>query len=119
MTTDLRIGEKEDLIIRRGDTTTIVVAITADGAPMDITDYTVRFVVKRDYTSVVAVITKTTSSGIVLTNPTAGELTITLAPADTEDLSPGTYYYDLELTSSTGSVGTYLWGKLTIEADIA
>ena len=119
MTTDLRLGAKEDLIIRRGDTTTIVVTLLADGTPQNITGYSAKFMAKRDYTSTAAAITKTTPSGIELTNPTAGELTITLAPADTEDLSPGTHYYDLELTSSTGSVGTYLWGKLTIEADIA
>lgn len=53
-----------------------------------------------------ALVTKTTSAGITLTDPTNGVCTVTLAAADTVDLDPGTYHHELKRTSPS-SVLTY------------
>ena len=56
-------------------------------------------------------------------------MTITVGAADsivaplisavqTAALSPGVYYYDLELTSPSSIVTTYLEGKVTVDADV-
>lgn len=43
---------------------------------------------------------------------------IPITSSDTKDLSFGLYYYDVQLTTSDGSIYTVLFGKLFIEAEV-
>jgi hypothetical protein len=61
-----------------------------------------------------AVITKSTSSGIALTDPTNGVATVSLEPADTTSLK-GTYILDGQFTDSGSDVYTFEKGGLEIQ----
>lgn len=64
-----------------------------------------------------AKITKTTSSGIAITDATNGVFTVTMDPADTDDLA-GRYYYEIQVTDSGGDIATVTTGTAIIDADL-
>lgn len=53
----------------------------------------------------------------VLTSPTTGVLTVTLVPADTDDLCSGRYYHELQLTDALDKVSTVMTGTARIMKD--
>jgi len=59
------------------------------------------------------VLTKTTSSGITLTDPTNGIFKMLLLPEDTENLL-GEYNHECEITDLSNNVSTILVGKVTV-----
>jgi hypothetical protein len=90
-----------------GNTKKVVVTVKDDaGGNLNITGSTVRWGFGD--------ILKTTSSGITLSNPTSGEFTITLNPADTSS-KKGTFTHFAELTDVAGNVTTILNGEITIK----
>lgn len=95
-----------------GDTCTIVVTVVdSAGDPKDISSSTIAWVVYHGNT---IHLTRATGSGITLSNPTAGEFTISLVPANTEGLGAGTYSHVAEVTDNAGRVSTVTVGTLTI-----
>jgi len=63
------------------------------------------------------VVSKSLVSGISVTDAANGELTVTLAQADTKDLS-GSFYQELELVDSANKKQTVMTGTLTILKDL-
>lgn len=60
---------------------------------------------------------KTTSSGIAITYSNgASFFTVTLDPADTEDLTAGTYFHQITVTDSDGDVATVSEGAFVLRA---
>lgn len=106
---------RQDLILTRGDTETIIAVIASDesGTPVDITG--------RTYTSQVRT---TQDSSIIsgsfvctVTDGAAGEVTCVMAPAVSAELDPGYYYWDLQENAS-GVITTVLAGQVTVLADV-
>lgn len=67
-----------------------------------------------------AIVTKTLTSGITITNPTNGDVEIDLASADTAGLrvtNPRELYHELQLQLA-GKVTTVLFGVITLRRDI-
>lgn len=65
------------------------------------------------------VLQKTTSSGITITNGPGGVCEVAIEDEDTEDLSPGTYYHQLEVFSGAGEDGVVVAeGTLTLKANL-
>lgn len=65
----------------------------------DITGWSLSWQLKADVTDVAALLTKTTGgNGIVLTAPTSGVCTVTIADNDTDALAPGSYVHELKRT---------------------
>jgi len=54
---------------------------------------------------------------IVITDEAAGDITITLAASCTDDLTTGTYVYDIQMITAS-SVKTLTSGKLVVSADV-
>jgi len=54
---------------------------------------------------------------IVITDEAAGDITITLAASCTDDLTTGTYVYDVQLIEA-GSVSTLTYGRASVMADV-
>lgn len=96
-----------------------VVAIVKDasGTVVDITGATVEWALRLTVDSPV-LLAKDTAAGITLTNPTQGEFTITLAPADTSALGGRSYYHEAEVTLG-GKITTVLTGWATIHRSAA
>ena len=65
----------------------------------------------------VAHFTKTLISGIAVTGANSNIIRVTLAEADTEDLTPGHLYYEIKVTQS-GDVWTGPHGEFKLEASV-
>lgn len=103
--------------INSGDTMNLVVTVIDDaGAAVNITGYsaTWKLAVRNDAS---ADVSKAVGSGITLTTPASGILTIALTAADTADRC-GAYVHELQLTDGSGNVSTALCGRLTIAGDL-
>src|SRR5688572_22316142 len=106
--------------IIRGDTRNIDVTFyESDGTtPIDLTGGTVYFTVNSSNDpadDTTAAISKDVTDH---TAPTLGTTRITLDPADTEDLTAGTYYYDVQLKDADDNVVSTKSDKFIILADI-
>lgn len=68
--------------------------------PKDITGYSLSWMLKKRQkdSDASAKVTKTTSAGITITDPTAGECVVSIADTDTAALSAGVYYHELKRT---------------------
>ena len=55
---------------------------------------------------------------VVITDGVAGKFTIFMAAADTAALPPKTLYWDLQVTSPSGHVRTFVKGKVTVSKDV-
>lgn len=109
-----------DFEIIQGDDTAIACTFKdEDGNPIDITGYTVYFTVKKkpdaDDDDSSAVIKKDVS---VHTDPTNGETSIEIAKADTEDVEPRRYVYDLQLKDASDKIASSKFGVLEVIPDI-
>lgn len=84
--------------------------------PRTLVGATIRFTVKAteydsDDTDSTAILLKNVSSH---TNAAAGESLITIDPDDTQDTTPGTYFYDLKVEEADGSVYKIDEGKFIL-----
>lgn len=89
------------IIMSRGNDRTFNVTVKdSSSVAIDITGYTIFFMVKENTNQAdsLAKITKTA----VLTDPTNGIATITIDAADTQDLIPKNYQYDIKIKDAGG-----------------
>ncbi len=97
----------------RGDTVPLSLRIKQNGQFVDITGSTIILSLKLNTDDIGYALQKTA----VLDEPLIGRASIILSPSDTNIL-PSEYYYDIEWTSSAGSVKTLLAGTLEVLQDI-
>lgn len=118
-----------DLSIFRGDAASFAVALTLGGSPIDLDLYDTFFTVKKRLTDPdsSAVIRKNsasaptaTSGGIVITDASAGKLSIDLLHNDTKNLLSGDYVYGINCVKKTDSalVYTLLEGTFSVSLDV-
>lgn len=80
-----------------------VTVYQSDGSTaQNITGWSISFMLKKKQTDsdAAAKITKTTASGITLTTPASGLLTISIADTDTDSLAADTYWYEVKRTDA-------------------
>lgn len=87
--------------------------VDSTGTAVNITGATISWKCAAAVDSASALFTKTTASGITITNGAAGIFKVSILPADTTALS-GVLYHEAQMTLS-GAVTTVAVGKLTIE----
>lgn len=108
--------QSQDFLMWSGDDKVITVTVyDSDDVVVDITGATIAWQLSQNVDSA-ALITKTAGDGVVLSDPTNGQFTITLDPADTASLS-GRYYHEAQITDSSGDISTGLVGHTTIKVD--
>jgi len=104
----------------RGDTRTITATMKdSDGNAIDLTGGTLMFTANSSSSpsdDTGAAVEKDVTS---FDNPTTGIQDITLTSSDTNSLTPGTYYYDIQFVSSAGVVTSIAQDKFIINADIS
>lgn len=102
---------------RRGDTWDGINSITinVNGAPINLTNATVKMEFRQDLDAPVALTLSTTDGSIVITNAPGGVISI---PAKKIEVPFAKYLYDLQVTYPTGVVKTYMSGTWEIVADI-
>lgn len=99
------------LKVDRGTTYALTVNYRENGVAASIAGSTIRFTVKAsefdsDDTDATALggLKKTVTTH---TNPAGGVSTIVLNPADSQDVTPGTYYYDVKIDRTSDGVTVY------------
>lgn len=110
-----------DFTMTRGDNRTIEVAVTSDGAAVNLTGASLTFTARMDYSAPVLVTkSSATASEITVTNAAGGLAEVYLIPADTSALPHATVYpvYDVQLTQAAGTVTTVVRGKITVNPDV-
>ena len=87
------------------------------GSALNLTGMTARFALSRftssNTYSTTAILEKTTASGIVITSAAAGQLRVSLDPADTAALA-GDYYFELEIVDASSNPVVVATGTITI-----
>jgi hypothetical protein len=104
----------------RGDTRVInITCVESDGTtPINLTGATVYFTLNSSKTptsDASASLQKTVTSH---SDPNNGITSITINPADTQALTPGVYYYDVQLVDASGHVTSLKQDTFKINADI-
>lgn len=103
------------LKINRGTTYTFEVNYLKDGTAATLVGATVRFTVKNaEYTADMndsdAVVTRNITDGTA-----AGTASFTLNPADTAELTPGDYFYDIKVQEAGGAIYKIDEGKIKLD----
>ena len=57
-------------------------------------------------------------SEILVTNPTGGAMEVYLVPADSVDMNPGTYQYDVQVILANGKTYTIVRSQITFKEDV-
>lgn len=95
--------------------------LQSDGVtPFDLTGCEVFFTVNSNSNNTAdndssAVIAIKTSS---FTNPTSGLASLTITNAITQDIAPGTFYYDVQLKDANGNITSLAQNQFLIIADV-
>jgi hypothetical protein len=103
------------LTITRGTTYTIGIVYKRNGVPTTLVGATVRFTVKPvewddNMSDLTAVILKNVTDG-----NSSGEATITIDPADTDELTPNNYFYDIKVEQADGQIYKIDEGKIKLD----
>jgi len=106
-----------NLSIDQGATFTSDITVKdMNGNVFDLTGYTAVAKLAQGYSSTR---TRTTMSTAFATDRTTGVLTISLTANQTATLDAERYVYDVEITSSTGSVTRVLEGIITVRPEVS
>lgn len=89
----------------------------AAGAPVNITGWMISMTVKANWSQadVEALVSIDVTNHLDALN---GITLLDLTPAHTDGITPGRYYYDIQVKTSTGGITTIMRGPLSIEYDV-
>jgi hypothetical protein len=105
----------------RGDTKTLTLTFkNAAGVPYNIKNWAVHFTLKQNASlpDSEAILQKIVTSFADSTSGTSGVAVITLNPSDTVNIDPGTYDFDIAVTTNENKVYTVMRGKYDLEYDV-
>lgn len=105
--------EHHDLTIYQGATFEHTLTCLENDQPRDLTGYTAKMQARASADANSAILTLTDTTGITL-GGTSGTVMINIPAADTAHLPPGTWKYDLTITSGA-HVDRCYQGTLTID----
>lgn len=96
-----------------GDTKDLIVAVTDNGQAIDLAGSSIKWAMKRSVRDVQSIIQKETGGGGIVAS--SSSFTVRLNSEDTENVVPGRYYHEAEITDVVGNVSTVMTGTITIE----
>lgn len=103
-----------NLTIDQGSNVSVTILVTdSTGSARNITGYTGRSQLRRSYFS-----TSNTSFTVTITNPTEGEVVLSMSADTSANLKYGRYVYDVELVSSTYNVERIIEGIVTVYPEV-
>lgn len=96
-------------IVEENDVVLVYTVIDQDNAAVNLTGSTIKWAIRETVDATVA-LTKTTASGISITNAAGGEFQVTITDADTADLAinnkPTKYFMEAVIMDSSGNIYT-------------
>lgn len=104
-----------NLTIDQGTTYSVTITVNDDtGSARNLTGYTGRSQMRRSYYT-----SANTTFTVSVTNPSAGEISITLTAAQTANVKAGRYVYDLELVNANSTtVERVVEGVVTVYPEV-
>lgn len=104
---------KANLLIDQGTDFSATIDVTDfDGNPFNLTNYTSAAQIRKSYAA-------TTAYNFVTSDNNAlGQITLTLSNTITNQMEPGRYVYDVEITSDAGQVSRVVEGIVTVTPGI-
>ena len=102
----------------QGDTWAIAPKWKIGSTYVDVAGFTAKMQVRQAVTSSTVIVELTTENGRIAVIPSKGQFQMTLTAAETAELSPGNYIYDLEVVAPGGSETTLLQGGFTVVAQV-
>ena len=97
---DMRIVKNNDVLVQ-------ITVLDKFGNPMNITDFRIRWQVKKSAKSRPVIIKDSTLNGsIAIVNGDAGVFVIQIDAEDTEHLQPGSYFHECTVTDTIGKTVT-------------
>ena len=108
------MATKSNIVIEQGTDFSLEVSVTqANGAVFDLTNYTAASKLKKHWSSSTSyTLTATVTDG------SGGEVTISANNSTSDNIKPGRYKYDIEVTSNTGTVTRVVEGIATVTPGI-
>lgn len=104
-----------DIVIDQGADFALQMVVRENGSLRDLTGYSARAQLRERYGDAAP----TASFVCTVPNPAGGEVLMSMPNATTSGLTPGTYYYDLELyTSADAEVVRLLRGKARVTPEV-
>jgi len=100
--------------IYRGDSKTIKVSVTNNGAVMDLTGYTAKLTVKASEKDADYLMQAEVAN---IESPTEGIIIFNLSPTDT-NIAPGRHLYDVEIRKEPDTVHTVAIGEFIVKWDV-
>ena len=108
-----------DTTVDQGSTWKMATFVTDEsGAAINLTGYSARMFVKREKTDVVPLLQLTNANGKIVITELSGRLDFMLLDADTDSLSSGVHFYDIELVSPSGEVTRIVEGVFYINQGV-
>ena len=105
---------KANLVIDQGsDFSATIDVLDSNGATYNLTNYVATSQMRKNYAQASA-----SATFICSHNNAGGQITLTLANLITNDLTPGRYLYDVEITSSSDAVTRIVEGIVTVTPGI-
>ena len=105
-----------DLYIDQGtDFTTTFDLIADDGSPINITGYTFKSQIKKSYYSA----NVTANLAVTIIDSSNGNTIISLDAANTANIFPGRYVYDVKMVDTTNTTTRILEGIVTITPQVS
>jgi hypothetical protein len=87
-----------------------------DGDPINVTGYSAAMQV-RSKPCTDPILTLSTANARIALGGALGTIALTISATDTDDLKPGTYIYDLEMSNS-GTVTRLIEGSFTVSPEV-
>jgi len=104
---------KYNIVADQGATFNLNFTIATDGVALNLTGYTFAMQVRRSSNSSTALLNITSA-----TMTSVGTVAVTVSAATMNDVPAGRWVYDIELTSSSGTVTRYLEGRFIVKAQV-
>lgn len=95
------------------DYAVVITAAAANGMPLNLTDFEVKSQMRKSYQSSLA---HTFTSEVI--NPVLGKIKLSLTANQTQEIMPGRWLYDVEITKSDGARKRIAEGVVTVTPQI-
>ena len=105
-----------NIVADQGATFTMNFTVDTDGTVWNLTGYSLAMMVKESTASTTAYLDLPTDGTVTLNS--SGEVSITVTATKMGTLPAGRWYYDLELTSPSGTVTRLLEGRFIVNAEV-
>jgi hypothetical protein len=106
-----------ELFLDQGTTFNNVINLTDDvtNTPINISGYTATSQLRRSYYSANA----SANITCTITNAANGELTLSMTPANTANLKPGRYVFDVKTVDGSNTTSRVLEGVITVTPQVS